>query len=295
LSVQEKLSEIMAEDTRIMDDLPEDYYIETIEQMRAIADELRMRIGSLLLSGPMTATQVAKALDMAPSKVHYHLGELERVGLVKLAYTRVRGNLIERYYVPVARNIKVSQSLISSSLDEVMEAAEGMLRHNISAFAQATRRAALLPEGSAIVDISNFVLWVTPEQYKELFMAIDALLRPYEAQRGIEGEREVAVHLNAYEPRLLDTPSEDAGKPAPGSARTKYAAGAMYLSRDDLEMAVAAGRKLDISAFGLLALDSAITPELADAALGSVRVKGIVRASPEVRAVIRRKGGTPSE
>lgn len=277
-----------------MDDLPEDYYIETIEQMRAIADELRMRIGSLLLSGPMTATQVAKALDMAPSKIHYHLGELERVGLVKLAYTRARGNLIERYYMPVARNIKVSQSLVTSSLDEVMEAAEVMLRHNASAFSHATRRAALLPEGSVIVDFSNYVLWVTPEQYKDLCKAIDALIRTYEGPRGIEGEREVALHLNAYELGLPDTPSDDASKPAPEGTRDD-AAGAMYLSRDDLEMAVAAGRKLDISAYGLLALDSAITPELADAALGSVRVKGTVRASPEVRAVIRRKEGTPSE
>jgi DNA-binding transcriptional ArsR family regulator len=281
-----------------MDDLPEEYYVETVEQLRSIADELRMRIGSLLLSGPMTATQVAKALGMAPSKIHYHLTELERVGLVKVAYTRQRGNLLERYYIPVARNIKVSQSLVSSSLDEAMNTAEAMVRQGAEDFIQAARRAMLLPEGSTITDISNMILWITPEQYLEVYKAVFALLRPYEVPQGIEGEREVALRLHVYEECLLNPATEPAKGETPAAKPSSHArshlAGALYLTREDLEQAVGEGKRLDIAAVGLLAFDSAITPDLAEQALGSVRVSGTLRASPDVKAVIERKGGKPT-
>ncbi len=281
-----------------MDDLPEEYYVETVEQLRSIADELRMRIGSLLLSGPMTATQVAKALGMAPSKIHYHLTELERVGLVKVAYTRQRGNLVERYYIPVARNIKVSQSLVSSSLDEVISASEEMVRQGAEDFIQAARRAIVLPEGSTVTDISNMILWITPEQYTEVYKAIYAILRPYEVPHGTEGEREVSLRLHVYEERLLNPASDPKTSETPGAKPPDHShslpAGALYLTREDLEQAVAEGKRLDISAVDLLAFDSAITPELAERALGSVRVNGILRASPDVKAVIQRKGGKPT-
>lgn len=278
-----------------MDDLPEVYYVERVEQLRSIADELRMRIGSLLLSGPMTATQVAKTLGMAPSKIHYHLTELERVGLVKVAYTRQRGNLVERYYMPVARSIRVSQSLVSSALDEVISASEEMVRQGAEDFIQAGRRAMSLPEGSTVTDISNTILWITPEEYSEVYKAIDAILRPYEVSRGVEGEREVSLRLHVYEARLLhpvsDAETEETSDLKSRVRTSSLPAGPLYFTREDLEQAVAEGKRLDIAAVGLLAFDSAVTPELAEQALGSVRVKGIVRALPDVKAVIQRKGG----
>ena len=63
------------------EEVPEVYNLETIEQMRAIADPLRQRIMQELLQQPRTVTQVAEVLGIAPAKVHYHVRELERVGL----------------------------------------------------------------------------------------------------------------------------------------------------------------------------------------------------------------------
>lgn len=74
-----------------MDELPDVYYIENLEQLRAIADALRVRIIEVLLASPRTATQIAEQCGMPANKVHYHVRELERVGLVRIVETRERG------------------------------------------------------------------------------------------------------------------------------------------------------------------------------------------------------------
>src|SRR5579859_254252 len=84
------------------EELLEVYNLETIEQMRAIADQLRQRIMQELLQEPRTATQVAEVLGLAPAKVHYHIRELERVGLVNLVFTREKGGILEKYFQPIA-------------------------------------------------------------------------------------------------------------------------------------------------------------------------------------------------
>ena len=56
-----------------MNDIPEVYELETIEQMRAVADELRQRIITQLLEKPMTVTQVGEQLGLSPAKIHYHI------------------------------------------------------------------------------------------------------------------------------------------------------------------------------------------------------------------------------
>src|SRR5579884_2722178 len=97
------------------------YYLETVEQLRAIADELRQRIIQALGDTPMTVTQLGERLGLAPSKIHYHVRELERVGLVKLVKTREKGGILEKYYSPIAEFISVPPSLVERlSPDETM-------------------------------------------------------------------------------------------------------------------------------------------------------------------------------
>src|SRR5579875_2308990 len=94
--------------------MQERYEIETLEQLRAIADMLRLRIVDLLYERPMTVTQLAERLGIAPAKVHYHVRELEKVGLLRLVETREKGGILEKYYQPVARDIAVEKQLLSA-------------------------------------------------------------------------------------------------------------------------------------------------------------------------------------
>ena len=107
--------------------MQESYEIENIEQLRAIADMLRVRIIDLLLKQPMTVTQIGDELGEAPAKIHYHVRELEKAGLVRLVETREKGGILEKYYQPIAREFSVEKSLLSAPPDEALSATSNFL------------------------------------------------------------------------------------------------------------------------------------------------------------------------
>ena len=65
--------------------------------------------------------------------------------------------------------------------------------------------------------------------------------------------------------------------------------GASIYSRKTLEMLVAKGKQLDVNVVGLCMFAKDVTPELARAAVHSVRVRGSFRASPEVKEALRER------
>jgi Arc/MetJ-type ribon-helix-helix transcriptional regulator len=65
--------------------------------------------------------------------------------------------------------------------------------------------------------------------------------------------------------------------------RKAMTVGALTYSRQDLERVRTAGEKLAISVVGMASLASDITPELAVATISSISVKGLFRASKEVK------------
>lgn len=58
-------------------------------------------------------------------------------------------------------------------------------------------------------------------------------------------------------------------------------------SRAELEAAVAAGDRLSIEVLGLVAIDHDVSPELALAAIGSIKVLGVLQASPALKAALK--------
>jgi Arc/MetJ-type ribon-helix-helix transcriptional regulator len=68
--------------------------------------------------------------------------------------------------------------------------------------------------------------------------------------------------------------------------RKSMTVGALIYERRDLEKHRAAGEMLVISAVGLVSLASDITPELALATIESISVRGVFRASKEVKAAL---------
>jgi Arc/MetJ-type ribon-helix-helix transcriptional regulator len=69
-------------------------------------------------------------------------------------------------------------------------------------------------------------------------------------------------------------------------ARRTLTVGLQHFSRNDLEAAVAAGRRLQIQVVGLARIAEDVTPELARAAIDSVTVLGAFQASPAVRRAL---------
>ena len=60
----------------------------------------------------------------------------------------------------------------------------------------------------------------------------------------------------------------------------------MYESKDALEKLLQIGEQKDIFVIGMLWISEEVTPELARATIRSLRVYGVLRASPEVKLAL---------
>jgi hypothetical protein len=64
---------------------------------------------------------------MTPTKLYYHVSELERIGVVKVMETRVKSGIIEKYYQMVFDQIKVNRNLLHVAKQSLTPSAYGEL------------------------------------------------------------------------------------------------------------------------------------------------------------------------
>ncbi len=287
-----------------MEDIPETYNLETIEQVRAIADHLRLRIIERLALQAMTVTQLAGVLGEVPAKLHYHVRELEKVGLLKLVETREKGGILEKYYRSVAKNIQAPGTLFQGvPPDEI----EGMLTEVFQPFFQRVVQAAQYMLRNQIWGDPNYVLqlstehyWMTADELRQVSKQINILLQPYKEPRGLEHEHEQATMWVSYTVTL--PASEKAEIPplaAPAKApkrETAIFAGVTHYTRKDLEQLLGRGKVLDMYVLGACTFADDVPPDLVERLVHSFHLWGKLTASPEVRDVLKRKGGdTPTK
>lgn len=264
----------------------EHYKIESIEQLRAIADALRIRIVETLQEHPMTVTQLGDALGEAPAKIHYHVRELEKVGLLKLVETREKSGILEKYYQPIARDFSVSNNLfLQATPDESLAAIGAWFDQLKYGFQKAFRLALEKKEDATNLVLNDAFLYLTDEEQRQLCQQINELCKPYGQRRGREGEQPMMGSFIIY-PRDV---AMQAPQPTNESIRNVWMVGSMKFSRADLEQVLVEGQRLHIHVTGICSFAKDISAELADSAIEHLQVIGKIEASPAVREVLERK------
>jgi DNA-binding transcriptional ArsR family regulator len=269
--------------------MQETYELETIEQLRAIADILRIRIIDLLQNQPMTVTQLGDTLGMAPAKVHYHVRELERVGLLRLVETREKGGILEKYYQPIAKNISVSKTLfLTAPPDESLAATSSWLDQVKDGFQRAFRSSLEQKIEEPDLGLGFSHIYVTAAEQKQLQKQITELLQTFETRRAIDGEKALVIALISYP---QSTPPSEYTQPGIMAApmENNWTVGVAHFNRECLEKTVAEGNRLDIHVTGVLHFDDDVSVELAEQAVERIQLIGKLQASPEVREVLLKK------
>jgi DNA-binding transcriptional ArsR family regulator len=288
-----------------MEDIPETYSLETLEQLRAAADPLRVRIVAHLSRQAMTVTQLAGVLGEVPAKLHYHVRELEKVGLLKLVETREKGGILEKYYRAVAKTINAPGTLFQDvPPDEVVGMLNEMTQPFFQGFIQTTQhmlRTQAWDDPDQKLVLSPEYYWMTADEFNQINQQIDALLEPYREPRGIDREREQAILRIGYtvppptsreDEAAVSAPPEAAPAPVRGPKREMtLVAGVTHYARKELEQVFAGGQVLDLYVLGACIFADDVTPDLVERAVHSFRLWGKLSASPEVREVLKRKGG----
>ena len=268
----------------------ERYEITSIEQMRAVADLLRLRIIRYLEKRPMTVTQLGEELSLAPGKVHYHVRELEKVGLLKLVETREKGGILEKYYQPVAHEILLNKDLLAATPDEALAATRALLNQISDGYLQAFRHFAVQsdpadqsrPEIGMNIHLAQLSL--TIEEQRQLVMQINELLAPFEKRRVGEDEREV-IFTTLIHPTTPVAETQE-GK-AMYTLQTNWTVGAAVYSRDDLLRTRAANTRLQLNVVGYCHFANDIEASLANDTIASFKLIGRLTASPDVREVLK--------
>lgn len=103
----------------------ERYVIQTLEELRTLASPLRLRILDCLIAGPSTVKQVGEQLGSASKNLYYHVGELERLGLVHMVHAEVQSGIQVKYYRASASYYYLTASMLHSARDTGQAGASG--------------------------------------------------------------------------------------------------------------------------------------------------------------------------
>lgn len=83
--------------------------LSTIEEIRGFSDPYRLRILNCFYKRhePATVKQIADDMGEVPANVHYHVKKMEKVGILKLVYTKEINGIIAKYYEPTAKRFDI--------------------------------------------------------------------------------------------------------------------------------------------------------------------------------------------
>lgn len=114
-------------------ELPALKTIDSLEALKVVADPLRTQIMEILYPKPMTVNQIADRLGLAPSKLYYHMNQLELHGFVHVVDTQVQGNIIEKFFWLTAKDFDLDKELLQFAGHEVTNEVHQVLLSTLDA------------------------------------------------------------------------------------------------------------------------------------------------------------------
>lgn len=171
--------------------------VDAPEQLRALGDELRARLVTLIRERAASTTELAETLGMPKGTVSHHLKVLEKAGLVRVVRTRQVRAVTERFYGRTAR------LFVFKSRDE-LPGAPGTRAVAAAGLRQAADEVA---GGAVDPDSSTFALVrvrLAPEDARRFIRRLDRLEADFRAAETVEGELYgLSVALYRPDPSLL--------------------------------------------------------------------------------------------
>ncbi len=95
--------------------------VHDLATLRVLTDPLRMRILALLEEKPRTVKEVARMLDLPPTRLYYHFNLLEKHDIIRVVGTRVVSGIIEKRYWITARHFEVDHALFTPATSAARE------------------------------------------------------------------------------------------------------------------------------------------------------------------------------
>ncbi|WP_019123817.1 winged helix-turn-helix domain-containing protein [Brevibacillus massiliensis] len=190
-------------------------YVSDPEALKSLAIPERVKILELFEDlEPRTAKQIATELGENAARLHYHVKELLRVGLLEQVDTRIKGSIIEKYYQPVAKVIQVNLRVMieenAQQLGDVMlspiRTTEKDLLRTINRFVASDVDVRKEYSDTFAFDVGE--LYLTKEERNQIIAEIGQILDKYKELKSGEGRRKFK-YLNILFPLAAADPAEE--------------------------------------------------------------------------------------
>jgi len=148
--------------------------LSTFDEIKTFSDPFRLKI---LLSfrdadEPLTVKQIAVMLEEVPSKIHYHVKELERIGVLEIVETREKSGILEKYYLPTATTFRIDKNIRTSkgNPEHLVDIGNTIIDALIGEYNEFNK---LRQKSTNESDIMMSTIYLTDEEYEELISIIE--------------------------------------------------------------------------------------------------------------------------
>ena len=177
--------------------MPDTYRVSDLEQLRLLADPLKLRIVQALAEGPKTTGEVAAAIGENLTRLYRHVDALLDAGLIEITKEEKKRGTVERTYRAVACRFEVDHALFTSN-DHGNAAIRDLLRAGEEEILEALSGAGRTDEPL----LMRLRIKGSPEQIRSLRNALDDWLESAQAlhDSSNDGETEEAGAMIAFYP-----------------------------------------------------------------------------------------------
>lgn len=96
-----------------------EHLIDDLEALKVYFDPMRSRIMRTVAYTPRAVQEIAQELDVPFTRLYYHMGLLEKHGLIRVVETRnLSGAVEEKYYQIAARSFVIDRALLTVSSED---------------------------------------------------------------------------------------------------------------------------------------------------------------------------------
>jgi len=214
----------MSNEAQIVQSVGEDFepapemVVSNFDTLKVVADPTRLRILEVLIEQPLTVKQVARKLEIAPTKLYYHVNLLEEHGLLTVTASRVVSGIIEKQYRTTAKNLTIDRSLLTLGGGQP----DGGMATLLSLIFDSTRsnvlkgidRGLIRMEEEDPIQRNAMLVYslgkLTPEQYREFHGRLHTLIREF-GEAGSEKSPEKPEKGSMYGLTIVLYPLPEAG------------------------------------------------------------------------------------
>jgi DNA-binding transcriptional ArsR family regulator len=167
--------------------LKEEIIITDPETLKVIGDPLRLQIMKTF-KNPRTVKEISEILDIAQTKLYYHVNMLKKHNLIEVVETNVVSGIIEKKYRVTAARYGVKDTLLStvddpeshidSLLNAIFDSDKDEIRKSIRADLMDLNDQSDATRGVLVHTSLN----LTNEQVKEFMEKISAVMKEYNEQ-----------------------------------------------------------------------------------------------------------------